>query len=175
MAHRSDEILQRLPLGPVTGTEIGVFSGATSARLLKRDDLRLYMVDTWTQFVIEPGVVIATAEEQRKNYLEAMSATDFASTRREIVELPSLEAARQFRDGTLDFAFIDADHSYAAVKADIAAWRPKVAAGGWLCGHDYNNTEYPFGKEVKRAVDEAVALFGWTLELGGDLTWFVKL
>ncbi len=48
----------------------------------------------------------------------------------------SIEAAEQFEDGSLDFAFIDADHREAAVLADIAAWRPKIRAGGMLTGHD---------------------------------------
>ena len=36
----------------------------------------------------------------------------------------------------LDFVYIDACHEYSAVKADIAAWYPKVRVGGVLGGHD---------------------------------------
>jgi predicted O-methyltransferase YrrM len=48
------------------------------------------------------------------------------------------EAAAVVEDGSLDFVFIDADHSYSAVMQDIAHWRPKVRKGGWIGGHDYN-------------------------------------
>ncbi len=48
----------------------------------------------------------------------------------------SVDAASFIADGAFDLVFIDADHSYGAVTADITAWRSKVRAGGILCGHD---------------------------------------
>jgi hypothetical protein len=48
----------------------------------------------------------------------------------------SLEAAADFSDHSIDAIFIDGDHSEAAVRADIAAWLPKVKLGGIICGHD---------------------------------------
>lgn len=48
----------------------------------------------------------------------------------------SNEAAHSIPDGTLDLAFIDADHAYRSIADDIAMWRPKVRKGGILCGHD---------------------------------------
>lgn len=62
----------------------------------------------------------------------------------------SAESARHFADGSVDFVFIDADHTYEAVKLDLAAWLPKVKPGGIIAGHDYN---YPHTGCV-RAVDE---------------------
>lgn len=50
---------------------------------------------------------------------------------------PSVEAARDFADASIDTAFIDACHEYESVKADIAAWRPKIGPGGIIAGHDY--------------------------------------
>lgn len=51
-----------------------------------------------------------------------------------------------------DLVFIDADHSYESVKADILAWRPLVRPGGILAGHDYSST-WP---GVIKAVNELV-------------------
>jgi predicted O-methyltransferase YrrM len=62
------------------------------------------------------------------------------------------EASKQVEDHSLDFVFIDADHSYEAVKDDIACWAPKVRAGGWVGGHDYHPRKFP---GVVKAVDEA--------------------
>lgn len=68
-----------------------------------------------------------------------------------VIPLSSLEAARLYADGSLDFIFIDANHDYEAVRADIAAWLPKLRPGGHLGGHDYSE-DWP---GVVRAVDEA--------------------
>lgn len=173
MTRRAQEVLERLGDGPVIGAEIGVFAGKTSAVLLKREDLTLYMVDTWKGFQVYPGIVVATHEEQEKNYQAAMAATEFAAERRRVVKMPSVDAAEKIDDESLDFVFIDADHSYEAVTQDINAWTSKVRPGGLVSGHDYANPDYLFGAEVKRAVDEAVKKNGWKLELGGDYTWFV--
>lgn len=174
MAHRSDEILKRLPSGPVVGAEIGVFAGRTSAMLLKREDLTLYMVDPWKAFVAD-NIVIADDEEQEKNLSKAKDSTEFAVNRRHVIRMTSTIAAQCIDDKSLDFVFIDGDHSYLAVGADIAAWNVKLKDGGLLCGHDYANNEYIFGNEVKRAVDGYAKVHGIEVELGGDFTWFIRL
>lgn len=43
----------------------------------------------------------------------------------------------QIADGTLDAVFIDADHSYAAVRADLEFWWKKIRVGGQMLGDDY--------------------------------------
>ena len=48
----------------------------------------------------------------------------------------SVDFAKGFEDASLDFVFIDGDHSYDQVLADMRAWLPKVKDGGWLGGHD---------------------------------------
>jgi predicted O-methyltransferase YrrM len=51
----------------------------------------------------------------------------------------------------IDFLYIDADHSYDGVTADLEAWVPHVKPGGLIVGDDYGNAIYP---GVKRAWDE---------------------
>jgi len=53
----------------------------------------------------------------------------------------SLEAAPTFNDGACDLIFVDGDHTYHAVKADLAAWWPKLKVGGVICGDDYVRPE----------------------------------
>lgn len=68
----------------------------------------------------------------------------------------------------VELVYIDADHSYEAVRADLAAWVTFVRQGGWIAGHDYDNPEFP---GVKRAVDEQ---FNHVL-LFRDWSWAVRL
>lgn len=59
----------------------------------------------------------------------------------------SVPAAAFFHDESVDSAFIDADHHYNAVVADLAAWWPKVKPGGILAGHDLQH------EPVRKALD----------------------
>lgn len=49
----------------------------------------------------------------------------------------SVDMAKNFEDESLDLIYIDADHREAAIRADLAAWVPKVKNGGFVAGHDY--------------------------------------
>jgi len=56
--------------------------------------------------------------------------------------------------GTVDLLFIDGDHRYAGVRADIAQWAPKVRPGGIICGHDCNR-RYDTLSDGEKAMIEA--------------------
>ncbi len=64
----------------------------------------------------------------------------------------SAQSASLYSDQSLDFVFIDADHSQEAVARDLAAWWPKVKTTGVLAGHDYDEVG------VRNAVDEFASL-----------------
>jgi len=50
----------------------------------------------------------------------------------------SLDAAKEFESQSIDFIFIDAEHTYEAVSNDLDAWYDKVKDGGIICGHDFD-------------------------------------
>jgi hypothetical protein len=62
----------------------------------------------------------------------------------------SLDATDGFKLG-LDLLFIDADHRYEAVRADLCAWMPKLIPNGWLFLHDWG-----WAEGVKHAIHEVV-------------------
>lgn len=177
-AQRGDAILKRVGRN-ARGVEVGVFRGALSGYLLRKGVARLFMVDTW-----------APAEEQPEHYRETkdycagLTAAECAANealarnvardgRAVVLKLPSVEAAAQINDGSMDFVFLDADHSYEGVRDDIAAWLPKVRKGGWIGGHDIDNPEPPFDfTGVRKAVDEA---FPDGVELDDNFTWFRRV
>lgn len=65
----------------------------------------------------------------------------------------SLTAAAFFPDRSIDWVHLDARHDYPSVRADIAAWSPKIRPGGWLSGDDYDPEKWP---EVVRAVHDVL-------------------
>lgn len=140
------------------GVEIGVWKGEYSHFLLSHWKGRtLYSVDPWKSFIDQSYKDDMNIEQQQFDGIHdgvKQLLAPFGS-RSQIVRKLSSEAAPMFRDGQLDFVYIDAQHHYEAVKEDIGLWFPKVKKGGILAGHDYldgkiDNSE--FG--VKKAVDE---------------------
>ena len=55
----------------------------------------------------------------------------------------SPRAADFFADDSLAWVHLDARHDHDSVAADIDAWAPKVQAGGWLSGDDYDDLLWP--------------------------------
>lgn len=178
---RAAEVLDRLgDVKAPRGAEIGVFAGDMSVALLRNHPgLHLDLVDSWegggAAYTGDSGDWHASLaqETQEAFMLRALDRTAFAKDRATVLRGRSVEVAGKVPDEFYDFVFIDADHSYEGCSADIAAWLPKVKAGGLFGGHDYENTDFEkFG--VKRAVDEFVAANGLKLDLGDNFTWFVR-
>lgn len=180
---RAREILSRLNgLALIVGVEVGVFGGETSRQLLLDERVILYMVDNYKAKDDQPQAYKDSGDyhanrlgrEQQDIYkLDAMTQTAFAQNRRRLMWMDSVVAAKHFPGPVLDFVFIDADHSYEGCHSDIEAWKGTIKPGGLLSGHDYALETHPdFG--VQRAVDEAVAKYGWKLDLGANYTWFIR-
>lgn len=140
-----------LQCGYRRGAEIGVSQGRFTMFLCAiMHDLEMIAVDRWEE---QPGHKtegwIGWDHEGSYQRLKNNCAQYFPD-RVDIVRSDSVSAASQVEDSSLDFVFIDADHSYEGCKADIDAWSPKVRKGGIISGHDYN----PKWPGVIKAVDE---------------------
>jgi predicted O-methyltransferase YrrM len=106
--------------------EIGCYEGRTSVALARNTTGKVYSIDPF--FRGRMGICY-TEWVARLNRLR--------SSAENLVYMKGLshEVARRF-DLPIDFLFIDADHSYEAIKADWKAWRPKVKKGGYIALHD---------------------------------------
>jgi predicted O-methyltransferase YrrM len=133
-------ILAELKTKSPTIVEVGSWLGTGSTRILiehvKHHGGRLHCVDTWEG---SPGVarhteVLATYDVYESFWENVRQAggADYV----EAYRMPSTDAASSFADHSIDMVFIDADHAYERVLADILAWQPKLRPGGILCGHD---------------------------------------
>jgi len=170
------------------GAEIGVFRGETSKELgLAFPGIHLILVDPWTMWKADTAYYKNHSEMGRLDqsqwdenfkltlkaiqYAEAEGGSDF-----EVHVTESVIAAQQVEDQSLDFVFIDADHSYEAVKADILAWRPKIRTGGIIAGHDYKGFRDRRGDYgVSRAVHEIFGESNVIQPVGSSRVWAVRL
>jgi hypothetical protein len=158
------------------GVEVGSWTGYTASKMLdKFPNLLLSCVDTFrgssdgehdaTAELIRAAVV-ETGDPDILHTLFQRNTKRFGDRCRELW-MPSLEAAEHFADKSLDFVFIDADHSYEACRADIEAWLPKIKPNGIIIGHDYTD-QFP---GVPKAVNES---FGTAVQ-DANTMWWVKL
>ena len=79
-----------------------------------------------------------------------------------------------FDDCSLDIVYIDADHTRCA--EDIAAWWPKMRAGGWLTGHDYTMNPWITVREAVNRFANVNALVVYVIQAGNDETpsWAIR-
>jgi cephalosporin hydroxylase len=141
--------------GPAHFVEVGCFKGKSSSFMAVEiinsgKNIKFDCVDTWlgSDEHLAGGPheeVDAVAGRLYEVFIENMKPVEGFYTP---VRLPSVEASKLYQDESLDFVFIDADHSYESVCADISAWLPKMKKGGIISGHD---CYYP---PVERAVNE---------------------
>jgi predicted O-methyltransferase YrrM len=114
--------------------EIGSYAGESATLFLGFPQIKsLDCVDQW---------------QMAADRLRSKFAREIAAGRCRVHQMSS--AAFASVAGEYDVVYIDGDHSYDAVRADIAAYSGKLAPGGFLAGHDYH-AGYP---GVIQAVDE---------------------
>lgn len=166
------------------GAEIGVHRGDLSARLLRRLELRrLHLIDPWKYADSPPhpkmwhgGRTGGSQRNMERRYRGVLRRFERQIADGTVVvhRGMSWDIADEIPDGSLDWAYIDGDHSYEAVKRDIAAYVPKLRPGGVLAGDDYGERSGPRAG-VTRAVDELVA-FGRleVVRVSEDRQWAVR-
>ena len=138
---------------PENGTfvEIGAWLGKSSSYLVDNGGNRtIIIIDSWEGSPNERNTNhrLATQTDIYEIFKENMGERKYESIRG-----LSTEVVNQFEDESLDTVFIDATHTYEAVKEDIKVWLPKVKNGGILAGDDYNQN-WP---QVIKAVNESLS------------------
>ncbi len=127
-----------------TGVEIGSYTGASSVMIGKgmRGGGRLYCVDTWENDGMTEG-----KRDTFETFKENIKGLEGIVTP---LRGRSVDVAASF-ETPLDFLFIDGDHSYEGVKADVDAWFGKLKSGGIIVMHDTG-----WAEGVVKVVDEDV-------------------
>jgi methyltransferase family protein len=154
------------------GVEIGVWRGDFSALVLAVvRPSRLHLVDPWRS---AEGAHVGALFDRPQAELDGIAESVQARFAREIAigqvvvhRQTSLDAVSAFADASLDWVYVDGDHTYEAVRADLGAYAPKVRPDGFVAGDDYREGG-KYGGGVKRAVDEVVASGALELVLQRD-------
>lgn len=170
------------------GAEIGVDVGEFSNKLLKTCSLqKLYGIDFWPD---------SFGSDYREGFFDKNGDNRYTQCqnnlkefidngRCELIKATSVEAASKFEDNSLDFVYIDGDHSLFMI-LDLIAWQPKIKVGGILSGHDWKNGPksgindargQQLDYEVRRCTEYFARRYGCPLRIVGGIIkswWWVK-
>ncbi len=149
-------------LQPTIVAEIGSYLGCSSSFLAAGlskvgSGAKLYCIDTWKNETMPEGERDTFDEfsENTRNYKEIIQP----------IRLRSTDAALEFTD-KIDLLFIDADHSYTAVKADWSQWLPHLNPNACVVMHDVG-----WAEGVQRVVNEDIRPLSVTEKSMPNLYW----
>lgn len=128
--------------GVTSIAEVGVWKGHFAEHLLRECPAlqRYVMIDPWRHLEDWEKPYNVTDIAFEAVYGEAMERTDFAAAKREVLRKTTREAAADLEDGSLDFIYIDGDHTLRGITIDLASTFSKVKPGGFLGGDDFTRS-----------------------------------
>lgn len=154
-------LLARLPKGGIA-VEIGVWHGDFSPIILdivKPD--RLFLIDPWEHIEVDShsnAFVGRTKDDKMEDIFQKVRKRfekEIEAERVSIIRDYSVPALKLFDDESISFAYIDGDHSYEGVSADLKTIFPKIKFGGIIAFDDYHRRGW-WKDGVIRAVNEFV-------------------
>lgn len=136
-------------MGYTVGVEIGVWKG-DFGKILAQDGLKVYGVDPYESYG-DLTVLYGGQKQLTKDYdiaTETLKGLDYT-----ILKKTSMDAVKDFADESIDFVYIDGNHSFKYFTEDLWEWSKKVKKGGTISGHDYIHLGGPGSCDVKYVLD----------------------
>lgn len=155
---------------PRSVAEIGVFRGRFAAELLKSCPSieQYYMIDPWRHLDDWNKPANRDNATFEAFFTEAMSATEFAQHKRIVLRGTTTQVIHQIPDTSLDFLYVDGDHTLRGISIDLIRCFDRVRSGGWIGGDDFSRTiwqhntafeptlVFPFAVYFAEAVDAPI-------------------
>lgn len=168
LAHRT-EILPLLPKNAVVA-EVGVALGDYSEEFFRKCDVKHFIAIDLFDLEKYPGMWHGRVGKELAGlshieYYRKRFADHIQSGKMLTLVGPSVESLETLQDRSVDVFYVDANHSYAAVSAELAAIRRKITPDGIIVMNDYTMYDYvtgtPYG--VIQATNEFMIEHDWEL------------
>lgn len=132
------------------GAEIGTERGLFAKRMcVINPSLKLYCIDPWQAY---HGYREHVSQPKLDDFYE-IAKERLAPYDCHLIRKFSVDAAKDFKDGSLDYIYLDGNHNLLHVIQDLWYWTPKVRKGGIISGHDFIRRINPsMGMHVVEAV-----------------------
>ena len=126
-------------MGVSSGAEIGVWKGDMARAVLQGvpSIQKYYLVDPWKHQRDWNKPFNRDDKEFAEVYNMAMNATEAWRDKREVLRGPSAEMSSKVPNNSLDFLYIDGDHTEKGTRTDVHSWWPKLRVGGAMYGDDF--------------------------------------
>lgn len=134
--------------------EVGVWKGEFAKHILQKNPSMLYLIDPWQAIRDVPGRCYDIKQGEMDVIFDNVEGKLGKKHNVSIIRDFSSPASKNFQDNSLDWVYLDANHSFEFVYEDLNLWYDKVKEGGFLCGDDYREN-----KKLKWGVIEAVNSF----------------
>ena len=141
------------------GAEIGVDQADFAIAILREwKGSMLYCIDPWISGYNDGDPISRRSQLDRESdYDKARSRLFTYGDRTRTIRTTSGKAAKEFRDGQLDFVYIDGNHDAKYFSGDLYTWWPKIRNGGIIAGHDF--TTQPWGLGIQSVLLNFASLY----------------
>jgi len=138
-------LLQSSPME--CAAEIGVWKGDFAKVILSNFSnlTKYYMIDPWAHLPDWNKPFNVDHRSFEDVYAKALVKTDFAASRRIVLRGRTSAVIDEIADHSLDFAYIDGDHTLRGITIDLIEVLPKVKDGGLIGGDDFINKPWQHG------------------------------
>lgn len=122
-----------------TVAELGVYKGDFASYLLSNNNSieKYYMLDPWRNLNDWNKPANTNDNQFQEFYSETMSKTNFAAEKRVVLRGKTTEVINKIEDNSLDFLYIDGDHTLKGITIDLIASWNKIKDDGFIAGDDF--------------------------------------
>ncbi|PKB17448.1 class I SAM-dependent methyltransferase [Flavobacterium sp. 5] len=128
--------------------ELGVYRGEFAENILLNCDSieKYYMIDPWRKLK-EWNKPANTEDEIFEDYYnETLKKTEFVRNKRIILRGKTQEMHQEINNDSLDFAYIDGDHTLKGITVDLIAIWDKIKSNGFIAGDDFCSSVWQHDK-----------------------------
>jgi hypothetical protein len=108
-----------------------------------------YMIDPWRHLDDWNKPANRDDDAFQRFFDEAMEKTQDHERKRVVLRGRTAEVIDRIDDTSLDFAYIDGDHTLRGIAVDLVRVYPKVRDGGWIGGDDFRASIWQHGAQFE--------------------------
>ena len=137
--------------------EIGVWKGDGAEKILARSPSKLHLIDPW-EFQDYPGRVYSADQSDMDDI--------YGNVKLKFKDNPIVQIHKEYSQNSefpkdyFDWVYIDGNHSYETVMADLERFWPFIKTGGILSGDDYGWQDPKSSGGPKKAVHDFAEKMG---------------